>query len=261
MLPFSHDEHGPPTDIFESGGDASDVESRKQALTRIVRCTRDRCVKDHEDMLLEWGNIQATMERHVVGSAHPFTGALPDQHFGIVLTNAAGRMAGLVFSVLKYVEKFEDSYHMYSFTVYPYYHNADRRPGILFNLSVVYDPESLFASAAKDSAYSIKLSLKYVKELLVISFLQNNASVPLKGVDDYSHYEGQTATGARIAYYPRPGWIYWPKYGEAKINGVVHALNTVGDVADFAALVGTASPPAALGVLALLERLVDAARL
>jgi hypothetical protein len=209
---------------------------------------------------------QTEAKMDAVENADHFTGALPDRHFRIVLTNAAGQTAGLVFSVFEYEQKIIDTFHTYGFAVYPYYHDEKaKHPNIVITLKLVDDPKSLFESAASDAGYSIELSSEYVKELLVVSFMHNNASVlkTLKAGGDYKYYEGRTTTKAEIVYYPKYGWMYSAKYGEGRINGNTHSLKTVTDVANFVKLIGSASPPPAAWWMSALtmERLVDAALL
>ena len=250
---------------YRPGGTTADIQIRKEALTRIAECTRDRCIKDWKDILSEWGTIQQTT---VDLEPNPwrgfaFDGAVPDKRFQILLTNSDGQMTGLVFSVQTIREiGFSVDTYMYRFVLNPYFRETKYPPSFHLDLHTVEDPRSLFASAADDPKYSIECPLKHVMEFLVTSFMYNN--IPqIKYLSSVgSHYEGGTSKKQTFVYTPR-GWLYWSKYGEATMKDVSYKFETAQDVADFLKLFPAASLPAPQGVSALLalERLIDAALL
>ena len=274
-LPSSHsgDGGGWGTDVatpheiaYRPGGTTADIQIRKEALTRIAECTRDRCIKDWNDILLEWGSIQLTtvdLAPNPWDHRFAFDGAVPDQCFQILLTNSDSQMTGLVFSVQTIREiGFSVDTYMYRFVLNPYFREKKQPPSFHFDLHTVENPRRLFASAASEPDYSIPCPLKHVMEFLVTSFMYNNIPTIkyLFSVD--SDYEGSTSTKQIFVYKPR-GWLYWAKYGKATMKDVSYSFETAQDVADFLKLFPAASLPAPKGVSALLalERLIDAALL
>ena len=249
---------------IRTGGTKDDIQIRKEALTRIAECTRNRCIHDCKDILSEWGEIQQTtvdLEPNVWADA--YSGALPEKCFQILLTNSDGQMTGLVFSVKTITEiGFSVDTYMYRFVLNPYFREKKQPPSFHFDLHTVENPRRLFASAASEPDYSIPCPLKHVMEFLVTSFMYNNIPTIkyLFSVD--SDYEGSTSTKQIFVYKPR-GWLYWAKYGKATMKDVSYSFETAQDVADFLKLFPAASLPAPQGVSALLalERLIDAALL